>query len=68
LSEQAQSSDLFELGVSCPTCHAHTSEDKKTKARERQRQWALAKQRSQIHIGATNPSKPLPDPSHRADL
>jgi len=50
LSEQAQNSDLFELGVSCPTCHAHTSEDKKTKARERQRQWALKQWRAPLTL------------------
>ena len=50
LSEQAQNSDLFELGVSCPTCHAHTSEDKKTKARERQRQWALQQWRAPLTL------------------
>ena len=48
LSEEDESSDLFELGVSCPTCHAHTSEDKKTKARERQRQWALKQWRAPL--------------------
>jgi len=50
LSEQSQRSDLFELGVSCPTCHAHTSEDKKTKARERQRQWALQQWRAPLTL------------------
>jgi UPF0176 protein len=50
LSDQAQNSDLFELGVSCPTCHAHTSEDKKTKARERQRQWALKQWRAPLTL------------------
>ena len=50
LSEQDQRSDLFELGVSCPSCHAHTSEDKKTKARERQRQWALQQWRAPLTL------------------
>ena len=50
LSEQDQSSDLFELGVSCPSCHAHTSEDKKSKARERQRQWALQQWRAPLTL------------------
>jgi UPF0176 protein len=50
LSEQAQNSELFELGVSCPICHAHTSEDKKTKARERQRQWALQQWRAPLTL------------------
>ena len=46
----AKQSPLFELGVSCPTCHAHTSEDKKTKARERQRQWALQQWRAPLTL------------------
>ena len=50
LSKQDQRSELFELGVSCPTCHAHTSEDKKTKARERQRQWALQQWRAPLTL------------------
>ena len=50
LSEPDQRSDLFELGVSCPSCHAHTSEDKKTKARERQRQWALQQWRAPLTL------------------
>jgi len=50
LSEPDQRSDLFELGVSCPSCHAHTSEDKKTKARERQRQWALQQWRTPLPL------------------
>ncbi len=41
LSEQAQQSAHFELGVSCPACHDSTSEERKRNARERQRQWAL---------------------------
>ena len=45
-------SALFEAGVSCPKCHATTSEIQKNNARERQRQWELAKARQQVHIGA----------------
>ena len=55
LPEGATESPLFEAGVSCPRCHAHTSETQKNSARERQRQWELAKSRAQTHIGAKLP-------------
>ncbi len=55
LAEGATASPLFEAGVSCPRCHAHTSETQKNSARERQRQWELAKARRQTHIGAVMP-------------
>ncbi len=42
---------LPELGVSCPRCHAHTSEVQKNSARERQKQWEIAKARQINHIG-----------------
>ena len=62
-----QASAHFEAGVSCPQCADHTSEAQKNSARERQRQWELAKSRQQIHIGAQlalsarPPSQPLAD-------
>ena len=55
LQEGATELPLYEAGVSCPRCHAHTSETQKNSARERQRQWELAKSRAQIHIGAKMP-------------
>jgi UPF0176 protein len=58
LKDGATESALFELGVSCPRCHAHTSEAQKNSARERQRQWELAKARQHDHIGARFP-KPV---------
>jgi UPF0176 protein len=51
LEAHASGSDLFEAGVSCPRCHASTSAAQKAAARERQRQWELAKARQQTHIG-----------------
>jgi glutathione S-transferase len=39
------------LGVSCPRCHALTSEVQKNSARERQRQWEIAKSKQINHIG-----------------
>jgi len=47
----AKTSPFFELGVSCPRCHAHTSEVQKNSARERQKQWEIAKARQINHIG-----------------
>ncbi|MEN9550122.1 MAG: hypothetical protein RI896_63 [Pseudomonadota bacterium] len=51
LPNEAHSSPLFELGVSCPRCHGHTSEVQKNSARERQKQWEIAKARQINHIG-----------------
>ena len=45
LAPGATESPLFELGVSCPRCHAVTSDAQKSGARERQRQWERAKAR-----------------------
>lgn len=51
LEDGATESPLYEAGVSCPRCHASTSDAQKNGARERQRQWELAKSRQQNHIG-----------------
>jgi len=46
LEDGALDSPLYEAGVSCPRCHATTSNTQKARARERQRQWELAKARA----------------------
>jgi UPF0176 protein len=46
LQDGAKESPLYEAGVSCPRCHATTSDTQKARARERQRQWELAKARA----------------------
>ena len=51
LAEGMTDSPLFELGVSCPRCHDLTSEEHKRRARERQRQFLLARARGQSHLG-----------------
>jgi len=51
LTAADQASEKFEAGVSCPKCADHTSDAQKNSARERQRQWELAKSRHQVHIG-----------------
>jgi UPF0176 protein len=48
LEAGATASPLFEAGVSCPRCHATTSEAQKNGARERQRQWERAKARQAL--------------------
>lgn len=55
LDDADLASPLFEAGVSCPKCHGSTLETQKNSARERQRQWELAKSRNQDHIGARLP-------------
>ncbi len=50
ITEQAQNSELYEFGVSCPSCHALTSDERKHNARERQRQWALKQWRAQPQL------------------
>jgi len=51
LPEGALASPEFELGVSCPRCFTTSTPEQKESARERQRQWLLAKSRAQVHIG-----------------
>ena len=55
LSEADRASPLYELGVSCPHCHARTTEAQKTGYRERQHQVELAQARRQAHIGVRQP-------------
>ena len=50
LPHAALESPAFELGVSCPRCHASTSPAQKEGARERQRQWERAKVRAQAQL------------------
>ncbi len=57
LAEGMIDSPLFELGVSCPRCHATTSEEHKQRARERQKQFVLAKARGQVHLGEPQKQK-----------
>ena len=57
LAEGMTESPLFELGVSCPRCHDLTSEEQKSRARERQRQFVLARARGQSHLGEPQTNK-----------
>ncbi len=51
LPEGALNSPQYEAGVSCPRCFGVSTPEQKNSARERQRQWLLAKARAQTHIG-----------------
>ena len=56
LSDEDKLSPLYEVGVSCPQCHAKTTETQKRGYRERQRQVGLAGARRQSHIGPRQPN------------
>ena len=51
LTEAAKASPLYERGVSCPGCHARTTDEQKAGYRQRQKQVDLAAARKQSHIG-----------------
>ena len=51
LTEAAKASPLYERGVSCPGCHARTTDIQKAGYRQRQKQVDLAETRKQSHIG-----------------
>ena len=52
LTDSAKASPLYERGVSCPGCHARTTDAQKAGYRQRQKQVDLAEARKQSHIGA----------------
>ena len=52
VSLEDERSPLFELGVSCPHCHARTTVAQKASAAERHRQVVLARQHKRAHIAA----------------
>jgi len=46
-----KTSELYQPGVSCPSCHDKSSAEQKARFRERQRQMELAQQRGSAHVG-----------------
>ena len=52
ISDEDKNSTLFEPGVSCPKCHGVTSEERKTRFAERQKQMELARARGEVHLGS----------------
>ena len=55
ISDEDKTSPLNEPGVSCPKCHATTSEERKTRFAERQKQMELARARGEVHLGRKPP-------------
>ena len=51
VSQEGKTSPMYEEGVSCPSCHNNTSEDRLMRSRERQKQILLSKERGEKHIG-----------------
>ena len=64
VNEEAKQSPLFELGVSCPQCHAQTTATQKAGYRERQKQVQLGHARRRGHIGVKQSG---PDETKKAD-
>ena len=65
LLDAAKASPLYERGVSCPGCHARTTDAQKAGYRQRQKQVDLAQARKQSHIG--NEQKPARDAAQKID-
>ena len=51
ISQEDKASAFYERGVSCPHCYSTLTEKKKKRARERQHQEDLAKERGYCHLG-----------------
>ena len=58
ISDEDKNSPLYEPGVSCPKCHGSTSEERKKRFAERQKQMDLARERGEVHLG--NRAVPAP--------
>jgi len=57
LSEADRQSEKYQIGVSCPYCYDDLTPQKRDRFAERWRQYQLAKQRNQKHIGAKMPKR-----------
>ncbi len=57
VSPKDRESKYYESGVSCPSCHNSLSEQKKINLREREKQFRLAQERGQYHLGDKSNSK-----------
>ena len=52
ITDADKASDLYQPGVSCPACFDSTSEEEKSRFKEREKQVQLAQSRGELHIGA----------------
>lgn len=51
VGDEDKASELYQEGVSCPRCHAQTSEEQKQRYADRQEQVELSKARGEHHLG-----------------
>ena len=51
LSEDDKKSEYYQKGVCCARCHADSSEERKARRAERDRQVELARRRGERHLG-----------------
>lgn len=51
IADEERASPHYVRGVSCPHCHAQTTEAQKNSRRERQRQVEIAESRNEAHLG-----------------
>jgi UPF0176 protein len=57
VSPEAQTSPVFQPGVSCPACHDAREADQRARYAERQRQMQIAQNRGLEHIGVRPPPR-----------
>ena len=61
ISDEDKQSPLYEPGVSCPKCHGATSQERKARFAERQKQMDLARERGETHLGNKAAAPPKKD-------
>ena len=59
LNASDKQSELFKIGVGCPRCHDHTSDEQKARYAERQKQVELARARGERPLRPTDPADSL---------
>jgi len=60
ITDEDKKSEKYMEGVACSRCYDHQSEEQRSRFSERQKQVSLAKERSELHIGAEAPKRQLP--------
>jgi len=53
ITDEEKLSEYFVKGISCPNCFDKSSQEQKTRFKERERQIQIARQRGEEHIGGT---------------
>ena len=63
VGDAERASPHYQLGVSCPHCHDHITDERRQGLQERQRQVELARQRGTLHVGAK-----MPEHTHQPEI